>query len=61
MTSDATPQMAVPKLPDTVPAPPVFGQPQGAKPKQKSQQAVYLGPNASPSISNAGYKTLVGT
>lgn len=59
MTPD-TPQMALPKLPDAPGPAPVFGQPQGKKPKPKSAAATYLGPDASPSVANAGYKTLVG-
>lgn len=54
-------QQALPKLPDNTPQAPVFGQsPTGKKPKQKSMTAAYLGADATPSVANAGYKTLVG-
>lgn len=60
MTPDSQ-QQALPKLPDNNMSAPVFGQsPTGKKPKQKSQVATYLGPEASPSVANAGYKTLIG-
>ena len=55
------PQMALPKLPDQIPQPPTFGSaPQGTRPGRKPQTAAYLGPNASPSVANAGYKQLTG-
>lgn len=61
-SSDVTPQMAMPKLPDAPTNAPVFGQnPAGQKPKRKSAFATYLGPNAAPSAANAGTKTLIGT
>ena len=54
-------EQALPKLPETTPQAPVFGQsPTSKKPKAKSQTATYLGPDATPSVANAGYKTLVG-
>lgn len=59
MTPDSQ-QQALPKLPDA-PQAPVFGtSPTGKKPKQKSMTAAYLGADATPSVANAGYKTLVG-
>ena len=54
------PKQAFPQLPATPGPAPVFGTPAGKKPKQKSQSAPYLGPDATPSIANAGFKTLVG-
>ena len=52
---------ALPKLPDSVPQAPVFASsPTGSKPQRKPQTAAYLGPNASPSVANAGYKQLLG-
>ena len=61
MTPDK-PQQATPKLPDTVPEAPVFGQPTTKKPKSKPAFATYLGPNAAPSLANGGTgKTLIGT
>lgn len=57
------PQQAMSKLPDAIPEAPVFGQsPTTKKPKQKPAFATYLGPDAAPSLANAGIgKTLIGT
>lgn len=60
MTPD-TPEQTLPTLPDTKPQAPVFGEaPKGKKPKSRSPSATFLGPNASPSVANSGFKSLVG-
>jgi len=51
---------ALPKLPDSTPQPPVFTSEAGTKPGRKSATPTFLGPNASPSVVNAGYKSLIG-
>lgn len=63
MTSSPSPEIVMPKLPETPGPAPVFGSnsPAGQKPKRKSAFATYLGPNAAPSAANAGMKTLIGT
>ncbi len=60
--NEDTPALSMPKLPDAPTNAPVFGMSStaGKKPKPKSPTAAYLGPNASPSVANAGYKALTG-
>lgn len=55
-----TPALPVP--PAAAQAPPMFGsQPQGKKPKAKSQTPTFLGSEAVANPSNTGQKTLLGT
>jgi len=51
----------MPKMP-TAPAPaPTFGlTPTGKKPSAKSNQTTYLGTEATPSLAQSGWKTLLG-
>ena len=57
----STPTIVQPVLPEAPTKAPVFGEkPSTKKPKPKSATATFLGPDASPSVANAGYKSLTG-
>lgn len=59
MSAPEMPSFPVP--PVAAQAPPMFGaNPQGKKPKPKSQQTTFLGSEASPVQGQLGQKTLLG-